>query len=158
MCDPATAAAVASTAQSAVGQKAPGGMAPAPMFGPNAGVGGGFGGAGFGGGGMSGIAEAQKVGGLLQQSNAEIAPSNEIKPVDTTKDAPTNGGAGWGGGGSGKLGEDEPEGFFAAFEDSMNKSLNSPARLLGVGLLNQMSYPLGTAGLLGKGLFDAFRR
>lgn len=154
MCDPATAAAVASTAQKAVGQKAPGGMAPAPMFGPNAGVGGGMGGFGGFGGGFGGKPNAE-VGGLLQETNAEIAPSNEVGPPDLTADEMAGDGYGPP---EHLMGQKKPEGFFDAFEDSMNKSLNSPARLLGVGLLNQMSYPLGTAGLLGKGLFDAFRR
>lgn len=52
----------------------------------------------------------------------------------------------------------KPPGFFDSFFGSIDQNLQSPAKLLGIGLLNQMGYPLGTAGLLGKGLFDAIRR
>jgi hypothetical protein len=48
--------------------------------------------------------------------------------------------------------------FLDDFFGSMDKNLQSPARLLGVGLLNQMGRGgLGTAGLLGMGLYDAFK-
>lgn len=48
--------------------------------------------------------------------------------------------------------------FGDAFFGSLDTSISSPAKLLGVGLLNRASGGLGTGLLLGKGLLDAFRR
>ena len=50
------------------------------------------------------------------------------------------------------------QGFGDAFFGSLDNTFSSPAKLIGVGLLNRQANGLGTGLLLGKGLLDAFRR
>ena len=54
--------------------------------------------------------------------------------------------------------EEQQPNFFTDLFGSMDNSLQSPAKLIGIGLLNQRNPGLGTALLAGGGLLSAFKK
>lgn len=160
MCTGAEAAAVAAMAQNAAGEKQLGPTAPAFMPQVNA-----FGGGGFGGGfqpSNSAPVQQQKVGNLMQQTSAEIAPSPEVGPVDTTADeiggnADILARAGQLGGDPSILGglqdrEKEQLGPFGKFFGNLDQNLQSPSKIIGMGLLGRIHPALGYGSLVAGGL------
>ena len=152
--DPATMAAITSMVGSAAGGKQLGGPAPAPgvQAQPPAGLMG-SGGGGFGGlsGGVPNPLEAAitppasrlfgSPEGFAQGQNNAPTAGAEIDPTLLEN-----------------LSAQDKPGFLDSLFGSLDNTFNSPSKLLGIGLLNQLKPGLGTAGLGISGLLGAFKR
>jgi hypothetical protein len=150
--DPLTAAAGAA-ASAAIGGKQVGGIAPPPGAAPAQpplGL--------TSGSGMDMIKGLQDAGfgGLLTQNPIKEAVKEASAPAPTVE--PPAGEMGPTLAEGGPVTPPKPPSFGDAFFGSLDKSFQSPAQLIGMGLLNRSSNGLGTGLMVGKGLLDAFRR
>ena len=146
MCTGAEAAAAASMAQGLAGEKQLGGMAPAH-------VGGGYGGAPLGGG-LGQTPPMPNPPPSLESLGSPLASQqNEVmNPAQVGQMGPPAGGQGVMGPPE-ELAGPANQGGFGGFFGNLDQNLQSPSKVIGMGLLNQIDPALGAGGLLAGGLF-----
>lgn len=142
-------AAMAGMAQSLIGQKQLGGMAPAFNASPSQGVGGLLGGAPPASDFLSTMAPQPTAPVAGQTADVmQGAPFGELDPMQESLKQSSMADIDNG---------PEQQNFLGSFLGGLDKGLQSPAQMLGMGLLSRMSNQnpaVGAAGLLGMGLFN----